>query len=87
MTSPVQWRLTPLADGHAPRRMLSPMKKARLREFIVLALDPEADWRFVYVKVQAFSEGDAKVCARGELAKTKQDHWSIRTVFRMSEAA
>ncbi len=62
------------------------MKKAKLREFIVIAADPEAEWRLQQVRVKAFSEGDAKVCARGELAKTKEDHWSIRCVVRTEVA-
>jgi len=55
------------------------MKK--LIQYVVVANDPESDWMSTYVYVRAHSRDEAKHCARGELARTRQEHWIIDLVL------
>ncbi len=79
MISPVQSCPTPLLDGDPASRILSGMKN--LTRYVVIANDPESEFMSTYVLVSAHSPSEAKRCARGELARTKQDHFSIDLVL------
>jgi hypothetical protein len=50
------------------------------RDFVVLVTDTENPWRSALVTVQATDKHDAKLKARGHLAVTQMDHWSVTHV-------
>ncbi len=79
-----EWRLTPLDDGRAPGRMLSPMK-SKLLAYVVIATNP-AGWQSVYLSIKALSPLEARGIARRELASTRRDDWDIELVVA-AEAA
>lgn len=62
---------------------LKPLAKV---PFIVIAADPDSDWRLHRLDVDATSVDDAKSVARAELAPLKRDHWSIQFVRQRSAA-
>lgn len=53
----------------------------QLRNYYVVATDPDADWDTVHVTVRAISRDEARRVARAELAKQKRDHFGIERVL------
>lgn len=74
MSPLVQWGPIAPDDGPVDGRTLSGMPN---RDYVVVVTDPDAEWRSAYMTVQASSRDEAKTRARGQLAITKRDSWSI----------
>lgn len=56
------------------------LKRHPQTTFIVIAADPESDFRLHRMDLDAVSSDEARRAAREELATMKRDHWSIRLV-------
>ncbi len=78
-----QWRLTAPPNRHAWGRILSDMNKPTRREYVVVVTNPEG-WQSLYMTVSAASRDEARLRARGQLAVTRRDHWSVEIVLEAS---
>lgn len=51
-----------------------------VRPFVIIATDPDAEWRIVPLKVNAISAHEAKRVVREALKIRKLDHWSLKVL-------
>ncbi len=52
----------------------------QLRDYFVIATDPDADWQSIHTMVRAISRDEARRAARVKLRAEKRDHFDIDLV-------
>jgi hypothetical protein len=56
------------------------MSNGRLQNYVVIAQDPNAEWRCLQVDVRAHSREEASGLAIAELARTTREVWAVELV-------